>query len=635
MRLRKTLLITWCILCAMYSVAQTTQTLSIIPEPVSVIQKPGNFELPQNVTISSPQSGEMIFVNNYLKEKLARSTGKNINISSNNKKANITLELLSSPDSRIAYEGYILTSNAQGVKIKANKPVGLFYGVQTLAQLLPAEIENKNIVSNVKWTIPFVEILDYPRLKWRGLMLDVSRHFFTVGEVKQFIDNMVRYKYNMFHWHLTDDEGWRIEIKSLPKLTEVGAWRVEKIGDFGKFSKPLPDEPRSYGGYYTHEQIKEIVKYAAEHFVQIIPEIDVPGHSLAAVASYPEISCTPGANKYAPSAGDSFLDWSQGAPPIALIDNTLCPANEKVYTFLDKVMTEVAQLFPFEYIHTGGDEAPHNFWQESPEVQALMKRENLKTMFQVQSYFGKRLEKIIQSKGKKMMGWDEILEGGITPSTALMSWRGMKYGIEASKSGHTVVMAPTTFAYLDYMQGDVATEPHVYSSIRLNQAYKFDPIPEGAAAKNILGGQANLWTEQIYNNRQLEYMLWPRAFAISESLWSQPAMKNWKTFVPKVENHFVRLNQSQTKYSPAIYDPSIKVIKEGEVYKVELTPEIEGMDVYTSFDASTPDNFYPRYTSALIIPKDAKIMRIITYRDGRPLGRLMSLTVEELKGRVK
>lgn len=636
MQLRKTWMMMLCLLFSLYTIAQpNAKKLSIIPEPVSMVEKNGSFILPQNMKISAPQSGDMQSVNNYLKQKLSRATGKVVIVSSNDKKAHIKLELLSRADSRIGNEGYILTSNANGIVIKANKPAGIFYGVQTLMQLLPAEIESKTKVANVAWTIPYVEIVDYPRVGWRGLMLDVSRHFFTVEEVKQFIDNMVKYKYNMFHWHLTDDEGWRIEIKSLPKLTEVGAWRVEKIGKFGTFSKPTQDEPRNYGGFYTQEQIKDVVKYASERFVQIMPEIDVPGHSLAAVASYPELSCTPGADKYEPSAGDPFLDWSQGAPPIALIDNTLCPANEKVYTFLDKVMTELAHLFPFEYIHTGGDEASHNFWQKNPEVQALMKRENLKTIPQVQSYFGKRLEKIIQSKGKKMMGWDEIMEGGITPSTALMSWRGEKYGIEASKSGHPVVMSPTTFAYLDYMQADVSTEPQVYASLRLNQTYKFNPIPEGAVAKNILGGQANLWTEQIYNNRQLEYMIWPRALAISESLWSPKEMKNWKTFVPKVENHFLRFNQSQTKYSPAIYDPSVKVLKEGDVYKVELTPEIEGLEIYTSFDNSTPDNFYPKYTSALTVPKDASLMKIITYRDGKPIGRLMTISVENLRKRVK
>ena len=465
-------------------------------------------------------------------------------------------------------------------------------------------------------------------------MFDVSRHFFTVDEVKQFIDNMVKYKYNMLHWHLTDDEGWRIEIKSLPKLTEVGAWRVDKTGTFNYFSDPLPDEPKNYGGFYTHEDIREVVRYAAERFVDVMPEIDVPGHSLAAIASYPELSCTEDAVNYNVRAGEPIMDWSTH-PPTGLIDDTLCPANEKVYEFLDKVMTEVAELFPFEYIHTGGDEAPFNFWEKSSEVDALMKREGLKNYAEVQSYFGKRLEKIVQAKGKKMMGWDEILEGGITPTTALMSWRGIEYGIEASKSGHYVVMTPMQYVYIDLLQGDLSTEPPVYSTVRLNQSYKYDPVPEGADEKYILGGQANLWTEQVYNIRQAEYMVWPRGFAVAESLWSPKESKDWNRFVSKTESHFERFDQAQTKYSPAMYDPIVKVSRDGDQYFVSLTTEIEGLDIHTSFDNSTPDNFYPKYSEPQLIPKDASLMRIITYRDGKPTGRLMSIPVDDLKKRVR
>ena len=614
---------------------QNEKTISIIPEPVSMVQKNGDFVLPDVVTISSPSNKEMNFVNDFLVKKISTATGKDVKIDSKAKNATIQLVLNKRVNSQIGDEGYVLTSTSNGVTINANKPAGLFYGVQTLIQLLPPQIESDKLQKDVVWSIPQVEIMDYPRVGWRGMMLDVSRHFFTVDEVKQFIDNMVKYKYNMFHWHLTDDEGWRIEIKSLPKLTEVGAWRVEKIGNFGTFSDPLPEEPKNYGGYYTYEQISEIVKYAGERFIQVMPEIDVPGHSLAAIASYPELSCTPGAENYNVHAGEPFMDWSQGAPPIAMVDNTLCPANEKVYEFMDKVISEVAQLFPFEYIHTGGDEAPHNFWQKSPQVQELMKKEGLKTIPQVQSYFGKRIEKIIQSKGKKMMGWDEIIEGGITPTTALMSWRGIKYGIEASKSGHYVVMSPSNYVYIDLMQGDKSTDPLVYNTLRLNQSYKFDPIPEGADPNYILGGQANLWTEQIYNIRQAEYMTWPRGFAVAESLWSPKEKKNWNHFVEKTENHFERLNYSQTKYSPAMYDPIVSVKKDGEKYYVTLTPEIEELDIYTSFDNSTPDNFYPKYTKAQMIPKDASLMRIVTYKGNKKVGRVMSITVEDLKKRAK
>ncbi|MFA7389243.1 MAG: family 20 glycosylhydrolase, partial [Proteiniphilum sp.] len=289
----------------------------------------------------------------------------------------------------------------------------------------------------------------------------------------------------------------------------------------------------------------------------------------------------------------------------------------------------------FEYIHTGGDEAPYTFWEKSPEVKQLMKREQLEDMAAVQSYFGKRVEKIILAKGKKMMGWDEILEGGITPTTALMSWRGIQHGIEASNSGHYVVMSPSNYVYIDLMQGDLSTDPRVYNSLRLNRTYQFDPIPEGANPAYILGGQANLWTEQIYHIRQAEYMTWPRAFAVAESLWSPREKKDWNRFVEKVEDHFNRFDYSRTKYSPAMYEPVVTVKKEGDDYFVTLTPEIEGLSIHVSFDASTPDCFSPRVTAPLKVPRNAYVMRIVSYRDGKPAGRMMHISVDDLKKRVR
>lgn len=608
--------------------------ISIIPEPVSVIKKSGHFVLPENVTVSVPSDEGIGFISAKLVETLSTATGNTVQIKQNDTKSDIVLSLNKNHDNILGDEGYRLVVSEGRITIEANNLAGLLYGSQTMFQLFPPQIESKTLVKGVEWSAPAVEITDYPRVGWRGQMLDVSRHFFTVGEVKQFIDNMVKYKYNLLHWHLTDDEGWRIEIKSLPKLTEIGAWRVEKIGTFNYFSDPLPDEPKNYGGFYTHEEIREIVEYAAERFIDVMPEIDVPGHSLAAIASYPELSCTEDAVNYNVRAGEPIMDWSQH-PPLGLVDGNMCPANEYVYEFMDKVLTEVAELFPFEYIHTGGDEAPHNFWEKSEEVAELMKREGLKNMFEVQSYFGKRLETIVLSKGKKMMGWDEILEGGITPTTSLMSWRGIEYGIEASKSGHYVVMSPIDYVYIDLMQGDESTEPFVYNTLRLNQVYKFDPIPEGADANFILGGQANLWTEQIYNIRQLEYMAWPRAFAVAESVWSPKENKDWNKFVNKIEAHFDRFDYAQTKYSPAMYDPIVSVRRDGDKFFVSLDTEIEGLDIYTSFDSSTPDNFYPVYSEAQEIPKDASLMRIITYRDNKPIGRLMSIAVENLKKRAR
>ena len=607
---------------------------AIIPEPVKIIAKNGQYILPAHLTIAAGSTADLQKTTSFLKNKLAVATGYRVNIASGTSTAVIRLVLLTKPDAELGKEGYKLSVNSKGVTIKANEAAGIFYGAQTLVQLLPVQIESKELVKQVKWAIPNVEILDYPRFGWRGLMLDVSRHFFTKDEVKQYIDQMAAYKFNLLHMHLTDDEGWRIEIKSLPRLTTVGAYNVKKIGEFGSFSAPDPSEPRDYGGFYTQDDIRELVAYAKEKFINIMPEVDVPGHSLAAVVAYPELSCTPGADKYQVRSGEHMMNFDKGGLT-ALVDNTLNPSSEKTYTFLDKVLTEVAQLFPFGYIHMGGDECAKNFWAASDSVKALMQKENLKTMEEVQSYFEKRLEKIVESKGKKFMGWDEIIEGGLGPNAAVMSWRGIKGGIIAAKLGHEVVMSPTTYAYLDYMQSDRINEPHVYATLRLNKAYELEPVPDSVDAKLILGGQANLWAEQVYNFRQVEYMTWPRAMATSESVWSPKEKKNWSSFYPKVEKHFDRLNEAEIKYGPGVYDPSFSATQtDDKKMLVELKTEIPDLDIYYSFDNSFPDRFYPKYTQALQVPKDATQLRVITYRGKQVIGRMLTMPIAELQRRI-
>lgn len=614
----------------------SSNEISIIPEPVRLVKQTGHFVLPHIITIQVGKSPELKQTVAFLKERLAIPTGYDVNVV-NPPVANPTIKLIinDEEDTTLGNEGYHLTVGLKQVVIRANKPAGLFYGVQSLVQLLPNEIESKKEVKNIKWFAPCVDITDYPRLGWRGLMFDVARHFFTKAEVKQYIDAMVRYKYNILHLHLADDEGWRIEIKGLPKLTEVGAWNVKRVGTFGDFITPKPDEPRNYGGFYTQEDIKELVAYAKDRFVDIMPEIDVPGHSLAAIASYPELSCTPDAVNYKVRSGEKIMDWSRGAPPQGLIDNTLCPANEKVYVFLDTVFTQIAKIFPFQYIHVGGDEVARNFWEKNDQIKDLMKREGLKTIPEVQAYFEKRVEKIIQSKGKKFMAWDEVLEGGVSQSAAVMSWRDMKYGIEAAKNGHEVVMTPTQYAYLDYMQADAITEPKVYASLRLSKTYEFDPIPAGVDPKYILGGQANLWTEQVYNIRQAEYMTWPRGFAIAESVWSPKERKNWTNFFARTEKHFERLDIAETKYAPSVYDPIFNVKRSADRnLAISLSTEVEGLDMYYSFDNSFPDHFYPKYTTPLVPPIDAKVIKVITYRGKTPVGRMMNMPIEELEKRA-
>jgi len=616
------------------SSAQTSE-IAVIPEPVQLVKKTGSFLLPARIVVSASKAEGMQPVLSFLQRKL-KVTGASVDVSGKTTPT-LLLSLNSKRDEQIGKEGYRLSVTPKNIVVKANGPAGLFYGLQTLFQLFPKEIESTVPVKNVKWTAPCVEITDYPRFGWRGLMFDVTRHFFTKEDVKRYIDDMVRYKFNLLHLHLTDDEGWRIEIKSLPQLTRIGAWNVKKVGYFGSFSPPAPDEPRDYGGFYTQDDLKEIIQYAKDRFINILPEIDVPGHSLAAIASYPELSCTPEANTYKVRSGEQIMDWSHGAPPIALVDNTLCPANEKVYEFLDKVITEVAQIFPFEYIHMGGDEAPHNFWEKNDQIKDLMKREGLTTMEQVQNYFTKRVDSIVRSKGKKFIGWDEILEGGGLPSTAaVMSWRGMKGGIEAANSGHEVVMSPTNFAYLDYMQGDVAIEPRIYASLTLTKAYQFDPLPEGVDAKYIKGGQANLWTEQVYNMRHAEYMTWPRALAIAESVWSPKEKKDWDHFFDKVETHFQRMDEAEIKYAPSVYEPKFTLSrnKEGQL-QIEMETEAKDVSIHYTFDNSFPDYFYPAYKEALVPPKDAGMLRVVSYRGKQQMGRMISVPIADLEKRVR
>jgi hexosaminidase len=633
--MKKVQLLIW-LQCSVLAVFCQTEApdIALIPQPVQMVRHPGHFLLPAQPILVAPQDSRLMEVIHSLQQKLTLSTGYTVTVRSSSAHGTIHLLLNRPAQPDLGEEGYSLNVSSSAITIRANQPAGLFYGVQTLLQLFPKEIESKTQVKHVSWQAPCVDIRDLPRFAWRGLMLDVSRHFFTKQQVEDFIDNMVRYKFNLLHLHLTDDEGWRIQIKSLPRLTEVGAWNVKRVGTFGEFAAPAADEPRDYGGFYTQDDIRELVRYAKARFVDILPEVDVPGHSLAAIVSYPDLSCTPGAENYRVRSGEEIMDWHAGGFS-ALVDNTLCPANEKVYQFLDKVFTELAELFPFGYIHVGGDECAKNFWEKSDAIKQLMSKEGLKNMEQVQSYFESRVEKIVESKGKKLIGWDEILEGGLAPNAVVMSWRGMKGGIEAAKMGHQVVMSPTTFVYLDYMQSDRMIEPPVYATLRLKTAYQFEPVPDSVDAKFILGGQANLWTEQVYNTRHMEYMLWPRSLAVSETLWTPKDKKNWDDFAKRVELNFDRMDVEQVKYARSLFDPIFTARKDSrDSLQVLLSTEVAGLHIYYSFDNSNPDNYYPEYTTALSIPKEASMLKVITYRDGKPIGKQINMPIDELKRRA-
>ncbi|UMY66474.1 MULTISPECIES: beta-N-acetylhexosaminidase [unclassified Flavobacterium] len=609
---------------------------SIIPEPVEMTTRRGRFTLPKVLTFTATDAKRCQPVTTYVKDFLVRPTGIVLRPAAPKEKAALHFILNNETDRLLGDEGYRLAVNSGGIFIRANTEKGLFYGVQTVLQLLPKDIERTDRLRNGRWSVPFVTITDYPRFAYRGLMLDVARHFFTKAEVMDYIDRMARYKFNTFHWHLADDEGWRVEIKSYPKLTTVGAWNVKREGHFGDFSPIGADEPRDNGGFYTQEEIREVVAYAKSRFIDILPEIDMPGHSLAAIASYPELSCTPEAVNYRVSSGEPIMSWPGGGHFEAIYDNMLCPANEKVYAFADAVLGEIAALFPYPYLHVGGDECATNFWAKNPQVQELMQREGITEVAKVQAYFEKRIEQIVASKGKHMIGWDEIYETGVSPSTAIMNWRKPAFGAAAAADGHEVVLCPTGYSYLDYMQADVSVEPRVYAGLRLKKTYAFEPIADGIKEGQVKGIQANLWTEQVFRFRQAQYMTWPRAFAVSETAWSQPKSKNWKRFVDKVEQQFRRLDAANVRYAPSLYDPDFRVTtdEKGRML-LSLVPELDELELYYSFDNSEPDNFYPKYTGPVLVPIDATQVKVRAYRDGKPIGRMNVMLVEVLRKRVK
>jgi hexosaminidase len=619
-------------LLTLCTLSLSAQIPALIPQPVSVKAMAGSFIL-QSATSISVSKPEARGVAEMLVQHLNRATGYNIRISN---AGHIRFILNNTLDATIGQEGYTLEVNGKTVKITANTTTGLFYGMQTLLQLLPPEIERSSASQRTSWRIPAVMITDYPRFEWRGVMLDVSRHFFSKEDVKKYIDRMARYKYNVFHWHLTDDNGWRVEIKSRPLLTKIGGCRVQRYGKFGGHAAPKPDEPATDCGFYTQEDIKEIVAYAAMRHVSVLPEIDVPGHSMAAIAAYPELSCTkikPGV-----SPGHTFADWHDDGTFTMLEDNTLNPSDEKVYAFLDDVFGEIATLFPFDYIHMGGDECYHGYWEKDPGCQALMEKQGLKKAMDLQDYFVGRVEKIVRSKGKKLIGWDEILEGELAPQTVVMSWRGMKGGVEAAHRGHKFVMSANDYLYIDLAQGEDLVEPDAtrYKRVSLKKTYDFEPMPDGVDAKSMLGGQVSLWSEKIPTLRHAEYMTWPRTWAAADMFWSPKGTKNWNAFIERMEQHFERFDAAGVNYARSVYDPVVKMsMKDGKLM-AEMTTEINGLDIYYSLDETTPDSFGMRYTQPIVIPEGNSVtLKAISYRNGKPVGKLLVLPAENLKKRVK
>lgn len=606
------------------------QQVKLIPEPSSIKIGTGNFKLPKQVYIQMPAVFEGI--GKLMSDRFKIASGKLIVM---NHPKNATIRFEQVQDKALGKEGYSLTVDENGIRVKAQTYAGALYAYQSILQLCPPAIYSNQAHEKTNWTLPFVQIIDTPRFEWRGFMLDVSRHFFTVAEVMKIMDEMSMYKLNRLHFHLTDDQGWRIEIKGLPKLTQVGAWRPNRVGKWHNITKPASEEPKTYGGFYTQDDIRALVAYAKTKNIEIMPEIDVPGHSMAFLAAYPQLSTTPN-YPYQVNAGEEFIDWSGLNGHItARIDNNLDPSKQIVYDYLDIIFGELATLFPFEYIHMGGDETAKNNWAKSEDIKALMQKENLKSQEEVQSYFVRRVEKIMQSKGKKLMGWDEILEGGLAPEAAVMSWRGVKGGAEAAKQKHPVVMSPTTHNYLDYYQGEATAEGSVYAGLRMKKTYSFEPVPEGVEEKYILGNQGNLWSEQLQNIRNVEYMTWPRLMAIAEVAWSPKSSKDWNRFAKKVEGHFAILDSLQIKYAKSIYDPIVTTTlnTKGELY-VHMEGEIDGLDFYYTIDESMPDQFSQQFKNPILIPEDVTILRVISYRNGKQIGKYLNIPLASLKQRA-
>ncbi len=535
----------------------------------------------------------------------------------------------------LGVEGYHLVIEPDGILLMANSTAGTFNGLQTLKQMFPVKREVSAEGELLPVHIKSCIIQDAPRFGWRGLMLDVSRHFFTVEEVKAYLDEMAAYKFNVFHWHLTDDQGWRIEIKTFPKLTEVGAWRVERYGSFGSGrAQPKKSEKTTYGGFYTQEQIKEVVAYAAERNITIVPEIDVPGHSMALLAAYPQYSTKKEFTQVNPGA--KFVDWPANGEFKMNIENTLNPADPAVYAFLDMIFNEIAALFPGDYIHMGGDESYHGYWEEDAKVQDFMAKNGIENGMGLQSYFVKRVEKIISSKGKKMIGWDEILYGGLVDGAAVMSWRGMKGGIEAVGLGHKVVMTPNDFTYLDFTQGDYSVENKIYDDLSLRKAYSFEPVPDFVLDPDlILGGQGNLWTEEVPNLSFAYYMTYPRAMALSESLWSPKESKDWENFLKRTESHFKRFDQKGINVAKTIYEPEVRVYKEGRKLMCELKNPFSDIDMYYTIDNTYPVSFGLKYEGPFELPAGNYSLRVQSFRNGQAIERLLRIDRKDLENRVK
>jgi hexosaminidase len=593
--------------------------LGIIPAPQNVMVKSGYFKLTAHTVLQFETEADQKIAELF-RDLVKERDGFDLTIAKAFVVAPESMISFNSANSdSLADEAYSLEVNVKNISLKG-KSKGVFYAMQTLSQLY---LNNRGTHQ-----IPQCIIIDQPRYAYRGLHLDVSRHFFTVDFIKKYIDLMAMYKLNNFHWHLTDDQGWRIEIKKYPKLTQIGGYRDQTL--IGNYHDRMPQwfDGKSYGGYYTQEEVKEVVAYADKKYINVIPEIEMPGHSLAALSAYPELACgdNPGPFKAADKWG--------------VFPDIYCAGKDHTFDFLEDVLTEVMTLFPSKYIHIGGDEAPKTAWKKCPYCQRRIKKEHLKDEEQLQSYFIHRIEKFVNSKGRSIIGWDEILQGGLAPNATVMSWRGLSGGISAAKQNHDVIMTPSSNGvYLDHTQGRSDQEPvTIGGDGRISRIYAYDPTPSNLTTdqqKHILGVQANMWTEYITSPNKVEYMLIPRLFAVSEIAWTNPDKKNFKDFNEvRVPQHLGWLDQTATFYRvPEVIGANDTTYLVSDSLVFDLKPSVKGAKVYYTIDGYQPDETTNLYTKpfSVIVPKGEQ--RPVKFRVYTPTGKQSVTTTTLLVNR--
>ena len=577
-----------------------------LPQEVSLTQE-NPFKLNENVLIAYPENNALLQRNaEFLSEYIQQATNyapKTKAIAAGEQVKNaIVLGL----DPSIANkEGYVLTTTPEGININGQTENGVFYGIQTIRKSIPAEAKEATIL------IPAGEIKDEPRFSYRGMHLDVGRHFFPKEFMKKYIDLLALHNMNTFHWHLTDDQGWRIEIKKYPKLTEIGSQRSRTV--IGRNTQEYDNTP--YGGFFTQEEAKEIVKYAQERYITVIPEVDLPGHMLAALAAYPEMGCTGGPYEVCPRWG--------------IFEDVLCIGNDQTMQFLEDVMNEIIEIFPSKYVHIGGDEAPRTRWEKCPKCQARIKTEGLKAdknhtaEDRLQSYCMTRIEEFLNSKGRQIIGWDEILEGDVAPNATVMSWRGMEGGIKAAQLGHDVIMTPTSFCYFDYYQtADTKDEPlGIGGYVPIEKVYSLEPVPAVLTeeqSKHILGAQANLWTEYIHSSEHVEYMVLPRMAALAEVQWTQPEKKDFKDFTKRLARLMKFYQRDGFNYAKHVFD--LKVDFTPDVTKKAVVVTLSTIDdapIYYTLDGTEPTTASLKYTEPVSITETADFQAVVIRPEGK------------------